>query len=530
MNLKITGKEKISKNFIMLNSTKKIMNIENVKKIKTMFSFNKFDLKVFIISIITGLCNSIFHMVNGLQSQDSICSIIGINKGSLVGEGKFIACILDDITKLIGIQFCVPFINEFLVIIFVAAGSVLFLKIIKLSNLASIFVCIIMQCSSAILESIIFNHYCHMHYMGFILIVFAAFFIVNKNSILFVICFILSLGIYYAFIPFYVMIIVLYLLVNFLKNEYDFKKFFKDLSYFIILTIIAFAGYIILYRIYKLIYSVNTSSYMGISENVIVTGIGFKRYFIQILKAFLTLPYLLIRDWAFFNNLLIQKISIGVSYVVIAFELLIVFLKKEKTVSNIIIFIFLILGLIVGFGFSKIMSPLGAPTRSTYQLICIYLLPIIIYDSSSVFNNKLKKIIIVNSIFFVICMFVVFNRTHYIQYLENNYAKNYLNKLVLRIESISGYDEKLPVYFYKSPLLKERKYPESGMGFGKAEDLIRGRFDYSLEFFENYKYERPTKEQCEDIINSKEFLSMKGYPNDDSIKIINDIVVVKFSD
>ena len=134
----------------------------------------------------------------------------------------------------------------------------------------------------------------------------------------------------------------------------------------------------------------------------------------------------------------------------------------------------------------------------------------------------------------------------YITYANESYLKfrlsqentqSFYTSLVTRIENIQGFDENTKVALignYKGEMLNDNsKYFEElddFTGIFSNTELINA---YSKENFIKYyigvDLNYATEEEIEKISSLEEFINMDIYPYDNSIKKIDNIIVVKFS-
>ncbi|MDE6707998.1 MAG: glucosyltransferase domain-containing protein, partial [Oscillospiraceae bacterium] len=137
-------------------------------------------------------------------------------------------------------------------------------------------------------------------------------------------------------------------------------------------------------------------------------------------------------------------------------------------------------------------------------------------------------------------LFISFSYCRYanICYLEVEYQQqrmiNYFTVLIAQIKSAKGYQDEIPVCYINSRSKKDLTFKELS-GF----DLFYVSPNYSIkneginnyawiEFMNNWCGFSPETVDEEEFINLPEVIDMPYYPDDGSIKIINDTVVVKF--
>ncbi|MDE6657527.1 MAG: glucosyltransferase domain-containing protein [Oscillospiraceae bacterium] len=137
----------------------------------------------------------------------------------------------------------------------------------------------------------------------------------------------------------------------------------------------------------------------------------------------------------------------------------------------------------------------------------------------------------------ILLLFVSFSYCRYanINYLKAEYEQqrmiSYFTVLITQIKSVEGYQDEMPVCYINSGN-KEDLTLKKLSGFDLfyiapyKQDSIN---DYAwIKFMNNWCGFNPETVDGKDFINLPEVVDMPYYPDDGSIKIINDTVVVKF--
>ncbi|MDE7093561.1 MAG: hypothetical protein K2O52_01475 [Oscillospiraceae bacterium] len=122
-------------------------------------------------------------------------------------------------------------------------------------------------------------------------------------------------------------------------------------------------------------------------------------------------------------------------------------------------------------------------------------------------------------------------------YLKAEYEQqrmiSYFTVLTTQIKSVEGYQDEMPVC-YINPRSKEDLTLRELSGFDLFYTVPDDRIEENInnyawiKFMNNWCAFKPETVDEEDFINLPEVINMPYYPDDGSIKIINDTVVVKF--
>ena len=135
----------------------------------------------------------------------------------------------------------------------------------------------------------------------------------------------------------------------------------------------------------------------------------------------------------------------------------------------------------------------------------------------------------------IVCFYCRFANIVYLkQEFNQQRAISYFTTMITQIKSTDGYRDELPVVYINPQemhdstvqelvfFLNVYNMPDSGI-----ESILRGSI-IRLHFINNWCAFNPEYGDAEDFENLPEVIEMPCYPDDGSIRIINDTVVVKF--
>ena len=133
---------------------------------------------------------------------------------------------------------------------------------------------------------------------------------------------------------------------------------------------------------------------------------------------------------------------------------------------------------------------------------------------------------------------IVDNKIYFKMQISAEQCKSYSTRLVSAIQNCDGYSPDLPIVFIGNKEISEDLYPTPVLdqintvgvqGFA----ALRTSYTYThfLKYYLAYTdeiYEQDT-DVSKEMAENPEVSSMPNYPEDGSIKIIDDMVVVKFN-
>ena len=133
---------------------------------------------------------------------------------------------------------------------------------------------------------------------------------------------------------------------------------------------------------------------------------------------------------------------------------------------------------------------------------------------------------------------IVDNIGYFNAYYKHQKSYSICVKLSERIESYLNYNTNIKVAIIGN--LDENKYKSTNLTAKITNEITGTNGENSLYVQDDYQsmlkhyfgilIEIATEEEINDIIKGEEFQSMSTYPDENSIKIINDILVVKLSE
>ena len=245
----------------------------------------------------------------------------------------------------------------------------------------------------------------------------------------------------------------------------------------------------------------------------------------------------------------IYESIIRILTIILTFILLITKINKDKiykSKTNIILLSIIIILIPLTFNIVDFMAYKADLTSlQIYSFSSFYLLIILILDKTK--PKCLNIIITILIIAIGIMNFITINKYYFKQETYYKYTENFNNRLLNKIESTEGYYYGIPIIlkgtinssFYKElnnlPNTNDNITFDQSLWGGKYigyEDLYTYNNDKKIFTMINNEFgvnlNRATDEERDKIKDNKEYNDMKSYPEKDSIKIIDGILVVNF--
>lgn len=437
-----------------------------------------------------------------------------------------------------------PSVNFILVIIILPIISLLICDIFKIKNKKNmILISLIISTFPSLALSFSYLFMVEI-YMTSLLLAVLAVWLSTKWKYGFIpgsLCIALSLGNYQSYIAVSVSLIIIYVIKETIDKK---KEILKDILKLFIMGILGIIIYFIILKVLLLINKTSLSNYKGADSMGIPPISEWPKLIFRTYKHFI--GYFIGKSYF---RVSIFESTIRILTITLTFILLINKITKEKfykNKTNIIIFIILIVLIPFTFNIVDFMAfKADLTSLQIYSFSSLYLLIILILDKTK--PNYLNTILTILIIAIGIMNFITVNKYYFKQEIYYKYTENFNNRLLNKIESTEGYYYGIPIIFKgesNSNFYKElNTLPNTNDNITFDQSLWGGKYiGYAdLYIYNNDKkifrminnefgvyLNRATDEERDKIKDNIEYNNMKSYPEKDSIKMIDGILVVNF--
>lgn len=507
----------------------------NVKDKLTKF-YNNYKF-MFIFTLIVGILTHIFMLSNKLPNHDDIQSLL--SKGVTYELGRWGL----ELIKYIFPNYSMPWLNGIIMLILIALSACFVSKILKIdSKLKQCLIGSIMITYTSITCTLAYMFTANAYGISILLAILCVYFAQkDKNKIniaISIICLVLSIGIYQAYISITITLFMIILIKDCINKDKKIKDILKQALKFILIMIISLIIYLVITKVCNLITNTNLSNYQGVSS---IGNISIISILKGIINSYLAIPRMIFRDFYGISAGIILKIGYAIVVIISGIYAILHFKEILKIdIKKFIIYTLLILMLPIGMNIMYILnSNIEIHSLMQYGNFLLLLIPFVLeYNLKKGKLLTYTKNIIVITLILMIFKYITYANECYLKLklsYENTYS--FYTSLVTRIENIQGFDENTKVALignYKGEMLNDNsKYFEElddFTGIFSNTELINA---YSKENFIKYyigvDLNYATEEEIEKISSLEEFINMDIYPYDNSIKKIDNIIVVKFS-
>ena len=334
------------------------------------------------------------------------------------------------------------------------------------------------------------------------------------------------------------------LIFDLIKQENEDRDFVKYTIKFILMGILGVIFYFIGLKIILNIYNTSLGTYKGVDSMRKIPledmPMLIKRTYINFFGYFL--------GKTFFYSHKALTVTYFVSLINSAILVVYLFIKnvfksnRPKLIKILLLILFILVVPICCNPVDFMAPEASASTLNIYAVVMLFIFPIILFNLKEFYSkNIIKFIVIISSVFILINNYLLSN-IYYLK-LTSYYEQTsmFYNRLLTRIELTDGFREDMPIAvisnsgsnFYG---IKDNDFPviqkDQGLwgrfiGINSSSMISNNIKVVSLmENIFGINLKRASEEDLKTVLESEEIKNMRVYPEKDSIKIIDDILVV----
>ena len=430
----------------------------------------------------------------------------------------------------------IPHIEIFLSLILVSFISIELIDLFKIKNkLLQILTCIILVVCPNISATLLFN-YCSLPYtFAFFSSITAIYILIKANNkyikiILPIVLLVSALSMYQAYLPVSITLLVLYYLKELLNNKFKYKEALKN----ILIVGISVILYFILMKLSQKVLNINMSDYTSASSFGIQNIINMPKQILTTYQVFI--------DYFFTNKILTNtnlynNIINGLLLITLLINIIYLTIKNKLKLQNKLLILLLILTLPIYINCILLIMP-----TATMQLLMSSAYILLIPFLFSIEDNKIYKIISIILISLLIRNYTIQdNATYKSLEITHNKVLNISNDLVKNIKEF-GYNKEVMIignlkdndYYNYNVDLEISNINKLTYGFIADYPFFWDEYKNNKNGWTRYLYQYTgtninyvSKDKYDEILNSKEIKSLEAYPSKESIKLINNVIVIK---
>lgn len=352
----------------------------------------------------------------------------------------------------------------------------------------------------------------------------------------------LAVGIYQANLSVALTFVTLWVIYEILFTSSTLLANWTKLVKSVLMVGIGMVAYLVVYKISTSIFAVQISSYQGLDK---VGSISVSSFPEQVTKIHEELKMFFFRGFMYptFEPNLLEKLNVIIFFVLVI-GVIVVILKNKvyKNVGNLATFALLVLSLPISYYIAYFLSPdVFYHMLMVFSLSSVYIFLVILFDQMDelkpLFIDKLTSWISVIVLAITVLNFAIIANIQYFN-MELRYEKssNLVNRMVTRIEMLPDYESASKLAIYGNPTIQSNlssekiapKIPEMTGAMGELFFYKNYHYHFFINAFIGLPLEPLGFDEFYSIQETDEYKAMGIWPAPDSVKVIDDAVVVKF--
>ena len=489
-----------------------------------------------IFAFVTGIAVHLFGLVNILHNHDNITRSWGYGDG--ISSGRWFLHLVGEAVSAIGGNVNLPLVCGVIFIAFLALSAALFVSVIGIKGRKSAAIIGAVFVTFPAVTSTMFYRYTAGYYGLAIFLSVLAVWVIDKNKFGFIISGVftaLALGIYQAYLPLTVAMLVLVMIKRVLTEDESFLKHLLRGIRYCASVVIGLVLYFVIMRLSLAVMGIELTGYQGIGTMGKLSISQIPSLVITAFKSFILMPFENYCSLSSINAIKYSYIFLGLVTVATVIYVLII---KKKKLTDVIMTVFLGVMFPIAVNLIVIMCPDSVIyTLMVYSFAVVLCTPIVLVETCPA--GSIRKYTSAGAMALVLCLVMSYsylaNVNYSSMYYANRQTENYLNGLITQIRSTEGFtaDKKWVLVgdYINDPLFYD---PWQSVDiFGGSAHTYGTINGYSRNWWiESYTGITPPwadGNTTKKIENSDEVADMPTWPDSGSIQIIDDVVVIKIS-
>lgn len=528
------------------------MNEERQWDIKTPFEiakqfsewFKGTGRTVFFTALVAGVAAHFLLLVYGLMSQDGLVySIRYFASDWEISLGRWGQIPVTNARA----GYAVSYLSASLSLLYIALSSVFITAALELrTRLSAILTGIAVAIAPSVVATLLYENLSDSHSLALLFGCMGGYFITRKKKgflylIPGIICMIASLSIYQSFIGFSLGLLLLVTVIRLLCGRDPWTEYAKTFVKGFLSGIVAFVLYTILTKLFQALSGNGMSTYYGVSD----LGIGkiitsFPSSIVAAYKAFFQY---FIRDTILYNTPWRRHYFYMVFFAAAIILGIVILIQRRiyKEPGRLIVLIVLTMLLPGGFNLIQLIVP-DSEIYIMTSMQMVLMLPFVLALCENAGNGLLRSIL---QWVPVLLMIPILGTYYFSDILSYKTLKETTDqgiygaeRVLSRMEDTEGYEKGMPVafdgWFFDVNYPRDHSYWEYSIGNIVVNNQTHMNYGAMIEsvrkvYLENFGVEMNIVDPATylKITDSKEFREMDEFPGENSVKIIDGVMVVK---
>lgn len=497
-------------------------------------------------SVLAGFIAHFYILTNILQNYDNI-AVVPKGYGTGLTSGRWMLTVLGDLIDSAGGNYNLSFFNGLVTLLLLTLTACLVADMFQLRQQHAFLFSAVFISYPTVTGTLMFM-YTATYYALAILLAVAAAWITTRYNWGFIIAIILetaSLGIYQAYIPMTATLFVLFLIMMNLQKNWDFIEIVKKSFLYLFTIIFGFIGYFLMLKVCLYCYHEQLGGYVGVDHMGQISITDIPKILEICYKSFFGLVK---NDYHGISESTLLRtcfLMMGIVVILLACWLMKTQKMRIGQITICVLYGFIILPLAVN-SIEIMCFDSKVYELTVYATVFIYLVPLLFLDQvektqqrdgegrkknscMKIASGVVSACLVAGSLNYTYAANINYTAMYYM----NQQTTSYMTTLKTRVESIEGFKTEYQWAFvgslgnqglhnWWSEVKKYTCNPDYLVNWYSKNAYLMHYTGWS-----SYLVDDNTLAQ---LSEQNEVREMPCYPEEGSIRIINDIVVVKFSD
>lgn len=485
-----------------------------------------------------GLLVHLFGLVNILHNTDSInYQFTGYGTGA--SSGRWLLQFLGDFLMQHRMNYNLSLFNGLLFIVFIALSSAVIVSIfhIKHRQIAALLGLVLVSFPT-VCSTMLYKFTSAFYGLAFFFSVLAVWILPRRKAAgLFMSACLttLSLAIYQAYLPVTVSLFVLQLFLEALETDDTFFTLLRKGIYACISILLGLLFYFVCTKLILSNLNLSLNTYQGIN-NMGKLSLA-------------EIPDLIVRTYTSYFNLALDnycnlspnkllKLSYGYLIVIHPIILVAALFQKNKKKAT---FIFVLLLWLI-FPIAVNLIELMCPESRIYTLmilgcVAVLLAPLVLlqtlpmqYKSVRIFSRITAWVVLIMIVGNTYFTNLTYTKTYYV----NRQVENYFSALITQVRMTEDFTPELKWAFIgelSDPLIDNPWQDVTVYGGSGSTEKTLSSYSWKRWFraYQGYSFEMANNDQIAELMQTPVYQAMPYWPSEGSIKVIDDVVIIKFS-
>ena len=490
----------------------------------------------FISAIVIGLITHFYKITNWLPNWDSL--VFRYDPQNMISMGRWFLPVASGFSSF----YDLPWLTGLMAILFHALGAVAIVEIFKVKkNVTACIIGAVVASFPTVTSVMMYNYVADAYALSFLFAVLAALFLTREKPryIISVILIALSVGIYQAYITVTIMLLICFLMFKALSKDTKIKELFVCGGKFLLTGIFGMLLYYLFLTLLLKLTKITLLDYQGFGDAASLSGLNLFASLYTIKETFF--------GYFFDFSKGINAFSvINVIIILVSVVLYLKYIIKNKIgILKTIILVVLVALLPIGASvLSIINSAIDYHNLMKMGFFIFYLIFILIYEKIE-FTNRTFEIIkswsvLILSAVLVFNYIIIANISYHKLNMAYEKSIGTLNRIADRIEQTEGANACDSILVlgalensenYSSNLPPDITGTTDGYIL-RADDEIVGQsvLCSALNDYCGKEYKSLSGEEKQELLKKIDENSLSNWPHNNSIKIIDNVIVIKMGD